>query len=138
MAGAGGGVVRIASCRDERICKLYAGEFRNPGLALNLVAMQRETQGSRRPASQPGYAIALRIEAELFELLVPTLSNSWLIELAGEELPEERLALSCCKRLAPCELGESATSCDMVELTAELSPNSMAWTTVCTISLICA
>ena len=86
----------------------------------------------------PGYAITLRIEAESFELLEPTLSSSWPIELEDEELPEDRLALSCCKTLAPCELGEIAASCDMVELIAELSPNSMAWTTDCTISLICA
>jgi hypothetical protein len=51
--------------------------------------------------------------------------SSWLMELDEEE-DEPNDWLSCCSRLAPCELGESLASWESSVLTTELSPASKA------------
>jgi hypothetical protein len=74
------------------------------------------------------YASKLRADVVPLELLGSRLCKSWLIELEDEELAEfePKFSLSCCRTVAPEELGAMEASSDMALLTAELSPAARA------------
>ena len=70
------------------------------------------------------YASRLREDVVLLALLGSRLCRSWLIELEDEEMPEfePKFSLSCCRTVAPEELGAMEASSDKALLTAEFSP----------------